>query len=414
MNIRIPPSARRQPPPPGRSSAPAIQTCLVKEEIQLHRTRPYYSRRCKRVSSTNIESLPDELLFHILVRLQADYLYDIARLVCRRWYHLIHSRAFVNTHIQHSAYGLLLSDREGGGYPIFVNATQGRIQTSEFSYKCRTHLWGSFNGLAMEIHYGDCDRYFIHIINPATKQPFVLPSFPFYNGRILYSSTCGVASAADSVEYKVALSYIAHVPPDSPSWALAILTVGVDNSWRYVRIEHLSKLARSLLCEIPLITEGFMHWAEITSTDVLTLDVETEILTVSEVPLPEANYRNAHKFYLSTGRSLSLLVTRENFLWELWVMKPGTREWTKLVADMKLGAQKCRLQQFSGGVNEVLMPIGWVKYPEVLALCFIGESGSRTCIFYNLDTHEIDSIELKTACYCLECVVHKNSLMWLS
>ncbi|KAH6832708.1 hypothetical protein C2S53_015752 [Perilla frutescens var. hirtella] len=377
------------------------------------RTRPYYSRRCKRVSSTNIESLPDELLFHILVRLQADYLYDRARLVCRRWYHLIHSHAFVNTHLQHSAYGLLLCFREWGGHPIFVTATQGRIQTSEFSYKCRSHLWGSFNGLAMEMQFSNREGYFVHIINPATKQGFDLPSFSFSGGPVASSRSSGVASASASVEYKVVLSYMDDVPRATPSLGLAILTAGVDNSWRYVRVEHLSKCARSLLSEIPLITEGFMHWAGKNRTDFLTLDVETEILTVSEVPLPEAYYKKAHKYYLSTGRSLSLLVARENFLWELWAMKPGTREWTKLVADIKLGAQKCRLQQFSGGDNEVLVPIGWVKYPEVLALRFIGDSMSCPCIFYNLDTHEIDSIELTTACYCYS-VVHKNSLMWLS
>ncbi|KAH6763607.1 hypothetical protein C2S52_021040 [Perilla frutescens var. hirtella] len=379
-----------------------------------YRTRPYCSRRCKRVSSTTIESLPDELLFHILVRLQADYLYDRARLVCRRWYHLIHSHAFVKTHLQHSAYGLLLSFRGWGHHPIFVTVTQGRIQTSEFSYKCRTYLWSSCNGLAMEIHYSGRDHYSHHIINPATKQPFVLPSFSFSSGRVAFSRSSGVASAAASVEYKVAQSYEACKPPDSPSLGLAILTAGVDNSWRDVRVEHLSILARSLLSEIPLITEGFMHWSKKNRTDLLTLDVETEILTVSEVPLPKAYYMTAHKYYLSTGRSLSLLVARENLLWELWAMKPGTREWTKLVADIKLGAQKCRLQQFSGGDNEVLEPVGWVKYPEILALRFKGESRSRACIFYNLDTHEIDSIELSTFCYCYLGVVHKNSLMWLS
>ncbi|KAH6763606.1 hypothetical protein C2S52_021039 [Perilla frutescens var. hirtella] len=379
------------------------------------RTRPYYSRRCKRVSSTNIESLPDELLFHILVRLQADYLYDRARLVCRRWYHLIHSHAFVNTHLQHSAYGLLLCYRRLGGHSIFVTVTQGRIQTSEFSYKCRTHLWGSCNGLAMEMHYSDREGYSDHIINPATKQPFVLPSFSFSGGRVVFSSSFGgVASALASVEYKVASSYTASVPPDPPSLGLAILTAGVDNSWRDVRVEHLSKLARSLLSEIPLITEGFMHWVKKNRTDFLTLDVETEILTVSEVPFPEACYTYARKYYLSTGRSLSLLVARENLLWELWAMKPGTREWTKLVADIKLGAQKCRLQQFSGGDNEVLEPIGWVKYPEILALGFTGDYKYCACIFYNLDTHEIDSIKLTTACDFYRGVVHKNSLMWLS
>ncbi|KAH6831935.1 hypothetical protein C2S53_012810 [Perilla frutescens var. hirtella] len=415
----IPSSALRQPPPPRRSVDGSDLNMLSKggnSNIRMFgdlnsRTRPYYSRRCKRVSSTNIQSLPDELLFHILVRLQADYLCDRARLVCRRWYHIIHSHAFVSTHLQHSTYGLLLSSIYGGDHPIFVTVTEGRIQTFEFSYKCRKYLMGSCNGLAMGINHNGWA--FVHIINPATKQPFVLPSF---SGQIVYNMPAGIAYAATSMEYKVAVSYMAHMPPDSPSVALglAILTAGVDNSWRYVRVEHLSMPATSLVLEIPFITEGFMHWATEEKTTVLTLDVETEILTVSEVPLPKSYCMKTRKYYLSTGRSLSLLVACENFLWELWEMKPETREWMKLVADIKLGAQKCRLQQFAGGDNDVLEAVGWVKYPEVLALHFMGKRCSRTCIFYNLDTHEINSTELSLPCEAFHAVVHKNSLMWLS
>ncbi|KAL6545593.1 hypothetical protein OROGR_009467 [Orobanche gracilis] len=75
------------------------------------RTCPYYLRRCKRVRPTHIESLPDKLLPDIFIRIPTDHLYDRARLVCRRWYCIIHSYDFVSTQIQHSTYGLLLSFR---------------------------------------------------------------------------------------------------------------------------------------------------------------------------------------------------------------------------------------------------------------------------------------------------------------
>ncbi|KAL6524410.1 hypothetical protein OROHE_016081 [Orobanche hederae] len=71
-----------------------------------YRTRPFYFRRCERARATDLESLPDELLSSILVRLPADYLHHIARLVCRRWSHMIRSDAFVNNQIQHSTYDL--------------------------------------------------------------------------------------------------------------------------------------------------------------------------------------------------------------------------------------------------------------------------------------------------------------------
>ncbi|XP_057775469.1 uncharacterized protein LOC130994444 [Salvia miltiorrhiza] len=118
-------------------------------------------------------------------------------------------------------------------------------------------------------------------------------------------------------------------------------------------------------------------------------------------------------YYLSTGTFLSLLVgDNRDLSWDVWGMKSETGEWRKVLPDIKLGSQKCRLQPSAGKKDQVLEPFGWVKYPEVLALRFRGEN--RTCIFYNLDTHEINSTELPYSCSSYNGFVHKNSLVWLS
>ncbi|KAH6769571.1 hypothetical protein C2S52_014374 [Perilla frutescens var. hirtella] len=372
------------------------------------RTRPYYSRRCKRVRSTNIESLPDELLFHILVRLPADHLYDRARFVCRKWYHIIHSSAFINTHVQHSTYGLMLSvESYSSGRPIFVSATaQGQIETSEFSYKCRVRILGSCNGLGWECQV--TYRNVPHIINPATKQVFMLPPL---SSEMLRASKSGIAYVAASMEYKVILPHLEVISRTSLP-VLAILTVGVDNSWRHLPVETLPERARERLFQYPLITEGFIHWVR--GTDVLTLDVETEVFISRKVSLP-LSYQEKRKYYLSTGKYLSLVVARGDFLWGVWWMEPETGEWRKLRPDINFEAQKTRLEQFSCGdedYEEDLVPLGWVKYPEVLALCFRGRG--HTCIFYNLDTHEISSTELPETSRAYAAFPHKNNLIWLS
>ncbi|XP_057796253.1 uncharacterized protein LOC131012328 [Salvia miltiorrhiza] len=179
----FPESARREPPPPRRCSDGSLLSedeegnsnrLMVGDKNS--RTRPYYLRRCKRVRPTNIESLPSELLSDILVRLSADHLYDRVRLACLRWYHIIHSYDFVNAQIQHSTCGLLLCCREvwGGHHPILITATQGgRIETSEFTYLYRGMLINCCNGLCLETY---CRRRIPYIINPATKQSFIIPS----------------------------------------------------------------------------------------------------------------------------------------------------------------------------------------------------------------------------------------------
>ncbi|KAH6833847.1 hypothetical protein C2S53_019411 [Perilla frutescens var. hirtella] len=398
------------------------------------RTRPYSFRRCKskRVRSTNIESLPDDVLFHVLACLPADYLYDIARLVCRRWYHIIHSHAFVSTQIQRStSYGLLLSCYSlfESGHPVFVNATQcGRIETSVLSYKCRMSILCSCEGLGLEFQLDfNCSRV-PHIINPATKQVFKLPSFPSRPGiRINYYLGCGFAYAAASMEYKVVLPLTEGDRRLEKIASVAILTAGVDTSWRHIPVESLSPDGRGLLSNYPLITEGFIHWVGDMSNRVVTLDVETEVLTMSEVPLPPPQPESfSHdtrdsNYFLSTGRFLTLVVANRGLRWQFWGMEPGTGEWRKVLPDVKL--KRCRFKHvgskeekklFAREDDGCLEPVGWVKYPEVLALRFSEDSGGRTCIFYNLDTREINSTVLPSPCAAHRASPHKNNLMWLS
>ncbi|KAL6494901.1 hypothetical protein OROGR_030820 [Orobanche gracilis] len=338
---KFPESARREPPPPRRCSDGSLlseeernsNTSMVGDDKGLYpkcRTRPYYFRRCKRIRPTNIESLPNELLSDVLVRLPADHLYDRGRRVCRRWYHIIHSYDFVTRQTQQSTYGLLLSSPkhelwDSGHHPIFLTATQGPIEASEFSYVFRNTISNSCNGLGTEAY-----TYFElpYIINPATKQPFVIPPMISRNCDMI---NCCIAFASRSMRYKLILPYVT-----PQQLFIAILTIGVDNSWRNVVSEELL-LSRwkNLVHTPPLVTEWMF---------------------------------------------LSLLVGDRDFAWDVWEMTPETGEWREVLPGVRLGAKKWSLQQLaSAGKDQELKPLGWVKYPEVLALHFSGKS--RTCIF---------------------------------
>ncbi|KAH6777573.1 hypothetical protein C2S52_006961 [Perilla frutescens var. hirtella] len=361
------------------------------------RTRPYYHRMCKKVSSKNIESLPDELLFDILLRLSVEDLYERARFVCRRWSHIIHSDAFVNTHLHHSTFGLVISEIYGwrNRNLIYVSVTKpGRIEISELICKFRT-AWSSCNGLVLEL------KSSLNILNPATKQTFLLPPFP-YECKFGFTGSSGIAYSAASMKYKVVQPHL--LRGGSRRMRLGILTVGVDNSWRHVEVEHLPHNVRQLCYHTPLITEGFIHWAAERDNDkVLTMNVETEIITETNPPLPEAYLSTStHKYYLSTGRYLTLLVRREDLMWEVWEMKSAeSGEW-----------RKQRHFQFACEHPEFIWPFGWVKYPEVLA-CHTGRA--RTLILYNLRKHEIDSTkELPSLTDDYKAVPHRNTLVWLS
>ncbi|KAH6787425.1 hypothetical protein C2S52_006977 [Perilla frutescens var. hirtella] len=360
------------------------------------RSGPYYSSK--------IEFLPDELLSEILVRLPPDDLYKRARLVCRRWSHIIRSNAFLDSHFNHSSYGLLLSEYGlRNRNPIYVSATkQGRIEISELSGKCRITAWGSCNGLVLDYTMRKASMY---ILNPATNQAFLLPPLQFDSN--LVHGLCGIAYSESSMEYKVVQSRIPdHLDPRL--MYLAVLTVGVDNSWRAVQVEHLPRRVRELFNYTPLITEGFMHWTSGTER-VLAMNVETEIITETNAPHPEAyESTSIHKYYLSTGKCLTMLVRHGDLMWEVWEMKPKTGEWRK--------STQFQFDCEDYGDDEFLWPVGWVKFPEVLAFRVLG---GRPLIFYNLRTNEIIEYSMPTTKLSdyrrpYSIVPHMNTLVWLS
>ncbi|KAL6558016.1 hypothetical protein OROMI_018366 [Orobanche minor] len=66
-----------------------------------------YLRRCR---GSFIQCILDELLFEILLRLSAQDIYFGARLVCRKWYHMMRYRIFICKHLERVSSGLLCMD----------------------------------------------------------------------------------------------------------------------------------------------------------------------------------------------------------------------------------------------------------------------------------------------------------------
>ncbi|KAL3629278.1 hypothetical protein CASFOL_026500 [Castilleja foliolosa] len=378
----IPPSIIRLPPPP----PPLIPADLKEGEINPEMvgsnnrsTHTYYLSKWKRL--TDIESLPEEVLFDVLVRLQAQDIYDSARLVCSKWYHMIHTHTFIYAHLQHSTYGLLFKSTSSGALLFMAVGKSGRVEISKLSYKLRGPLMVGCNGLLLEV--GENEHNF-NVSNPATRQVFALPPFV---AKITHYELFGVVYAAASMEYKVVI--IAR-------WGkrmYCIFTIGVDNSWRTVG----SSLDSQECIITPLITEGFLHFYDEASNEVVTLNAETEIITKTSCPNPRGYRRN---FLLSTGRYLSLLLPCGEFCWEVWEMKPKIDYQWRKVWDISLKAHKCTtLQQFVFKKYYYLKPVGWLKYLEVLVfeVFDVYDSSPSQKLVFNLLTQEIDTIKYLAA-----------------
>ncbi|KAL3629266.1 hypothetical protein CASFOL_026488 [Castilleja foliolosa] len=366
-------------------------------------THTYYLRSCKRKRLTDIESLPDELLFEVLVRLEAQHIYDSARLVCSKWYHMIHSHTFIYTHLQRSTYGLLFQSKCRGDSVFMAVGESGRVEIFKNMYnKLKCPVRTSCNGLVLECQ--DWINKDFYVSNPATRQIFTLPHIV---GYLLHYEFIAIGYAAASMEYKAVV--LLSRPPRMKKICFILTTIGVDNSWRIIDKESASFAANQLFFSTPLITEGFVHFYHTASNEVLTLNLETEIITDTSGPTPKGK-RNQWNTYLSTGKYLSLLRPCGDFCWEVWEMKPKIDYVWRKVFDISLEAHKCSIfQRFGFKGYEVLIPTGWLKYPEILV--FSISPIRPQVLMYNLLTREIVPIELPERYYLI--VVHKESLVSL-
>ncbi|EYU46246.1 hypothetical protein MIMGU_mgv1a017669mg, partial [Erythranthe guttata] len=331
----------------------------------------------------NYRALPYDLVFDVLLHLPEEDIYDNAMLVCRRWSHIIRSRDFVNAHrARHSTPGLLILD-----YSLHQKGKKTLGFCGNETRQNRDCRFASCNGLILE--YDNFSKRAHKITNPEINQRFVVP--PIYP-QMPYHRFSSIAYSAASMEYKVV--YIYDRDEDASTLRCVIATVGVDNSRRDVCTQHLSPEAKGQLYRNKTTTtEGFAHWTDAkTHTLVLTLNVETETFTQYPVPQGQDNYGD--KYYLSTGKSLTLFDSGSNFFMEVWEMKLETGEWTKMYK-IDLEAQKCNFEHFrSKGCSFpfALKPVGWLKYREVLVLRF--SHMTRFCVAYNVLTKEFDYFKL--------------------
>ncbi|KAL3630681.1 hypothetical protein CASFOL_023665 [Castilleja foliolosa] len=229
------------------------------------------------LKATNIDSLPDEIIFEILVRVPAQDLYDSTRFVCRKWYNIMYTSNFAQSHLQLSNPGLLvvyMCLRE----QFFMMMQNGRIEIFKCSYGSDRVVLSSCNGLLLEESRVNWKE--MYITNPVTKQQFALPLLKLNTLPNRYA----LAYAASSRAYKAV--GIPCFYDENRDLGLSIMTVGVDTDWeRRVSTQHLSLKAKKLLKEFPLTTRGFVHWVQNNFTEyVLTMNVESEIIT--QIPGP--------------------------------------------------------------------------------------------------------------------------------
>ncbi|KZV39833.1 hypothetical protein F511_15313 [Dorcoceras hygrometricum] len=249
----------------------------------------------------------------------------------------------------------------------------------------------------------DCgEQHILYVTNPLTKQRATLP--PFHGGKGCHSELT-LAFAESSLECKV-VHTLATGPFDIKP-RVAVLTLGVDKVWRHIDIQHLSlkRMEAPGMCS-PLVTGGYIHWI-IRFGCVLTLNVETE--TIRQFPMHPRLLRGRGSVkYLPMGRYLTILHESSMFLMDVWEMNPETGEWTMSLS-FDLSPLNDRFHDLFGdnSWHRSMSPSGWLGADRKVLL-LTSWCTKKICVAYNLETGEIQSLELESA---LE--PHLNNLLRL-
>ncbi|KAL3625545.1 hypothetical protein CASFOL_030999 [Castilleja foliolosa] len=161
---------------------------------------------------TDVESLPDEVLFEVLVRIPAQDIHDSVRLVCSKWYHMTHTHTII---IKIDSLWL------------WEKVVESRYITTTGTAKSDTlPVRSSCNGLVLESEEETETVENVHVSNPATMQIFTLRPLVGYR---LALPLFAIGYAASSMKYK---AVILSMPGKDMEDKCFILTIGVDNSWR--------------------------------------------------------------------------------------------------------------------------------------------------------------------------------------
>ncbi|XP_073126132.1 uncharacterized protein [Henckelia pumila] len=338
-------------------------------------------------------SLPQEIVFEILLRLPAQVIHDVMRRVYDEWKFVISTKAFIYNHLWNSTPGIIIMHKHMRFNGIYVEMRRGRLEICKFDLMDFYLRGSSVNGLVLAApKRKEGDKNALFIINPLTKQQEAVL------WDINFESAITLALDEASMKYKAVRSLC-----PKPPHCVSVLTIGVDNDWRYLDMKHVSERGQQALLDYPFATRGYVHWMG--NYSVLTLNVETE--TIYEFPSIKEFKEFSPYAYLAMGRNLSCCYLPEQpessgeYLMEVIEMNPETGEWTKLLSfDLKPLSERFKS-------SKSFEPFGVLGGGEVFLFGY-----KKLCVAYNVQTREIQLFELEKRAGNYYSVAHVNSMIW--
>ncbi|KAB1205479.1 hypothetical protein CJ030_MR7G010580 [Morella rubra] len=315
--------------------------------------------------------LPEEIIFIILSRCPAEFLYRSARCVCKTWANIICNRDFTRVQALHATRSFLFIPYNYEGYenprrnnPWLLTLSKGVLNQTDFKLHFPGLMLASSFGIALfyresrgiAIFRGESYGCNLYVVNELTKQMVELPG-SHVEVRAFYFSQSSIAYISGTGEIKV----ITTGRDMKGEFQWYILTVGSEMSWRVIDSTSIPKhhLRRFVRYGLPTNSVGgVIYWQySLYNPSVVVTDLCEETIHCFSLR------------HLSSVRYSRLLEMGTHLSWIEHQMHSRCEEvWIVKVKDLHQIDERAKLYTNTPNFDGIFhpRPIGWLDDQQIL------------------------------------------------
>ncbi|MED6217604.1 hypothetical protein PIB30_019195 [Stylosanthes scabra] len=338
--------------------------------------------------SSSLDSLPNDVVAGILLRLPAQFLHNSASNVSRKWGEISESQCFINSHLHThlSECEFLIQD---GNKVQSLNARDLKLEETDLGTKFHGRIRGSSDGVLLFNNKSSSSSSSVmdlYVANPVTMQILKLPNL---KSTCMISSHCNnIARVSSTGEIKVL-----RLGRDSliGMYNWYVLTLGKEMHWRKITNNNVANKecdpASYLSYVQSLSVDGVVYWTNsswITDRSVLAVDLCHETTYLLKVP---GECHGQYWTLVQMGKEICCMNCGKDVEMKVWKLNGLHRNEWILVKSIRIPSEISLLR------GNFCVPLIWLDYLDVLVLSvYVGIR--NVVVAYNVNKREFRVLKI--------------------
>ncbi|XP_057748083.1 putative F-box/kelch-repeat protein At1g12870 [Arachis stenosperma] len=347
--------------------------------------------------SSSLDSLPNDVVAGILLRLPAQFLHNSASHVSRKWGEISESQCFINSHLltHLSECEFLIQD---ANKVQSINARDLKLEETDLGAKFHGRISGSSDGVLL-FNKSSGSVMDFYVANPVTMQILKLPSL---KSTCMISSHCSnIARVSSTGEIKVI-----RLGRDSliGMYKWYVLTLGKEMHWRKISNNAPKECdpASYLSFVQSLSVNGVVYWTNsswITDPSVFAMDLCHETAYHLKVP---GECHGQYWTLVQMGKEICCMNCGKDVEMKVWKLNDlHINEWI-LIKSIRFSSEISLLR------GNFCVPLTWLDLEVLVLSVYVGVR--NVVVAYNVNKGEcivlkIDDVARHTI------FLHTNSLI---